>query len=94
VRRLSRKAAWAADIWDDFEVVRAEWSTAANDSLARFTVVLPPDRYEAVTGAVDFSTWSRAGGRYSIGTDSGPNWESGISASPLAFELGYEYSRE
>lgn len=88
------EAAWAADIGDDFEVVRAEWSTAGGDSTARYAVALPMRRYEVATAGIDFSTWRRVGERYTIGTDSGPNWESGISASPSSFELGYDYSRE
>ena len=88
------ETAWAADIGGDSEVVRAEWSTAGADSMAHFVVALPSSQYDAVTGSVDFRTWSHVGKWYTIGVGSGPHWESGISASPSTLELGYDYSSE
>ena len=88
------ETAWATDLGDDFEIVRAEWSTVGGDSSVRYTVVVQPDRYKAATAEVDFATWTNVGGRYTIGVNSGPNWESGISVSPSTLELGYDYRRE
>lgn len=88
------ETAWATDIGDDFEVVQAEWSTAGGDSSARYTVAVQPDRYEAATARFDLATWTNVDGRYTVGVNSGPNWESGISASPSTLELGYDYRRE